>query len=196
MYPVCLLLPCPVPLAASHPRLPHPTRRSNLASDDGLQQLQFILNGMFGRACKNLGNAEATAMLVSEVGDVRDTLVNKLAGGCCAAPRCGVLALWWSRRVGTMHGTQVVLCVCSVPGLAAKLPQFFYLLVTHQSVHRPSAAVPPCRRVQRDGGRLPGCDRQPVAGPGRGAGGRSIQLLGGAAYLLHVRSSRAAAWWV
>ncbi|PRW56633.1 ATPase associated with various cellular activities AAA_5 isoform A [Chlorella sorokiniana] len=53
---------------------------NNLASDDGLQQLQFILNGMFGRACKNLGNAEATAMLVSEVGDVRDTLVNKLAG--------------------------------------------------------------------------------------------------------------------
>lgn len=54
--------------------------RSNLASDDGLQQLQFILNGMFGRACKNLGNPEATAMLVQEVGDVRDTLISKLAG--------------------------------------------------------------------------------------------------------------------
>ncbi|KAI7840670.1 hypothetical protein COHA_005592 [Chlorella ohadii] len=53
---------------------------NNLASDDGLQQLQFILNGMFGRACKNLGNPEATAMLVKEVGDVRETLVNKLAG--------------------------------------------------------------------------------------------------------------------
>lgn len=59
---------------------PLPPPRSNLASDDGLQQLQFILNGMFGRACKNLGNPEATAMLVKEVGDVRDTLISKLAG--------------------------------------------------------------------------------------------------------------------
>ena len=42
--------------------------------------MQYLLNGMFGRACKNLGNAGATAELAAEVGDVRQALVDKLAG--------------------------------------------------------------------------------------------------------------------
>lgn len=78
------LTPCPLLCCVA-------SSRSNLASDDGLQQLQYILNGMFGRACKNLGNPDATALLAKEVGDVRETLVNKLAGEPPPALRCAVL---------------------------------------------------------------------------------------------------------
>ena len=31
--------------------------------------MQYLLNGMFGRACKSLGNATALGVLAAEVGD-------------------------------------------------------------------------------------------------------------------------------
>ena len=42
--------------------------------------MQYLLNGMFGRACKSLGNAAALGELAAEVGDVRRALTDKLAG--------------------------------------------------------------------------------------------------------------------
>ena len=54
---------------------------SNLASDDGLQQMQYLLSGMFGRACKSLGDRGELAKVAGEVGALRAALVDKLAGG-------------------------------------------------------------------------------------------------------------------
>ena len=51
-----------------------------LAADDGLQQMQYLLSGMFGRACKSLADAPAVAALAEEVGALRGALEEKLAG--------------------------------------------------------------------------------------------------------------------
>jgi hypothetical protein len=48
--------------------------------------MQYLLNGMFGRACKSLGNASALGELAAEVGDVRRALTDKLGGGS-SSPR-------------------------------------------------------------------------------------------------------------
>ncbi|KAL4443602.1 hypothetical protein ABPG75_011339 [Micractinium tetrahymenae] len=53
---------------------------SNLASDDGMQQMQYLLSGMFGRACKSLGSPAGHGSLVEEVRDLRRALTDKLAG--------------------------------------------------------------------------------------------------------------------
>lgn len=106
--------------------LPCPAICSNLASDDGMQQLQYILNGMFGRACKNLGNPEAIGQLLKEVGDVRDTLVHKLAGeaACCDVLRCAVH--WWC--TGSCCDVLCVMLCCGMlhfaqRGCPAQAPQ-------------------------------------------------------------------------
>ncbi|PSC72582.1 ATPase associated with various cellular activities AAA_5 [Micractinium conductrix] len=53
---------------------------SNLASNDGMAQMQYLLNGMFGRACKAIGNPAALDSLAGEVGDLRRALTDKLSG--------------------------------------------------------------------------------------------------------------------
>lgn len=73
---------------------------SNLASDDGMQQMQYLLSGMFGRACKSLGSPAGQGSLVEEVGDLRRALTDKLAGAgaspCAAArARAGSFAMPW-----------------------------------------------------------------------------------------------------
>lgn len=50
-----------------------------LAADDGMQQMQYLLAGLFGRACRGLGDPQAVAGLAEEVGQMRETLANKLA---------------------------------------------------------------------------------------------------------------------
>ena len=50
-----------------------------LAADDGMQQMQYLLSGLFGRACKVLGDADAVAVLAGEVGQLRETLASKLS---------------------------------------------------------------------------------------------------------------------
>lgn len=83
----------PTPTTNPHP--PHPTWPapppcpcSNLASDDGMQQMQYLLSGMFGRACKSLGSPSGHGSLADEVGDLRRALTDKLAGVRAVLPRC------------------------------------------------------------------------------------------------------------
>lgn len=52
---------------------------NSLASDDGMQQMQYLLSGMFGRACKSLNDAEAVKVLIEEIGQLKATLGDKLA---------------------------------------------------------------------------------------------------------------------
>jgi hypothetical protein len=42
--------------------------------------MQYLLGGMFGRACKSLGSAEELGKVAAEVGDLREALTDKLAG--------------------------------------------------------------------------------------------------------------------
>jgi MoxR-like ATPase len=49
-----------------------------LAADDGMQQMQYLLSGLFGRACRGLGDPATVAALAEEVGQLRETLVTKL----------------------------------------------------------------------------------------------------------------------
>jgi len=49
-----------------------------LTQDDGMQQMQYLLSGMFGRACKSLNKPEAVANVANEVGQLRTTLEEKL----------------------------------------------------------------------------------------------------------------------
>jgi MoxR-like ATPase len=51
---------------------------TSLASDDGMQQMQYLLSGLFGRACKGLGDPAAVASLAQEVGSLRETLTARL----------------------------------------------------------------------------------------------------------------------
>ena len=50
-----------------------------LTQDDGMQQLQYLLSGMFGRACKSLNNPEQVAEVTKDVQQLRKTLEEKLA---------------------------------------------------------------------------------------------------------------------
>ncbi len=53
-----------------------------------MQQMQYLLSGMFGRACKSLGSPAGHGNLVEEVGDLRRALTDKLAGAfvsCCVS---------------------------------------------------------------------------------------------------------------
>jgi len=52
---------------------------TSMAADDGLQQVQYLLAGMFGRACRSLGNERSMRSLADEVAQLRETLVAKLA---------------------------------------------------------------------------------------------------------------------
>lgn len=49
-----------------------------LTQDEGMQQMQYLLSGMFGRACKSLNNPEQVANVTREVGQLRETLEDKL----------------------------------------------------------------------------------------------------------------------
>ena len=49
-----------------------------LTQDDGMQQMQYLLSGMFGRACKSLNKPEQVAGVVEEVQQLRQTLEEKL----------------------------------------------------------------------------------------------------------------------
>jgi MoxR-like ATPase len=50
-----------------------------LASDDGLEQVQYLLSGLFGRACKSLGDASAGEALADEAAALRGALCDRLA---------------------------------------------------------------------------------------------------------------------
>jgi len=50
-----------------------------LAADDGMQQMQYLLAGMFGRACRSLNEPESSSTVVEEVAQLRETLSDKLA---------------------------------------------------------------------------------------------------------------------
>ena len=92
-----LTAPLPLPLPCSI--------RSNLASDDGLQQMHYLLSGMFGRACQNLGNDGNIAELAQEVGDVRQALTDKLAGTAAGAWRVAGACWPCSGRSGRLRRT-------------------------------------------------------------------------------------------
>jgi len=49
-----------------------------LTQDDGMQQLQYLLSGMFGRACKSLNDPEKAAEVTKDVQQLRKTLEDKL----------------------------------------------------------------------------------------------------------------------
>jgi MoxR-like ATPase len=49
-----------------------------LTQDEGMQQMQYLLSGMFGRACKSLNNPEQVAKVTEEVSQLRETLEDKL----------------------------------------------------------------------------------------------------------------------
>ncbi|KAI8106560.1 hypothetical protein M9435_001103 [Picochlorum sp. BPE23] len=49
-----------------------------LTQDDGMQQMQYLLSGMFGRACKSLNKPDQVAGVVDEVKQLRQTLEDKL----------------------------------------------------------------------------------------------------------------------
>jgi MoxR-like ATPase len=51
---------------------------TSLAADDGMQQMQYLLSGLFGRACRGLGDPATVTSLAEEVGQLRETLVTKL----------------------------------------------------------------------------------------------------------------------
>lgn len=48
-----------------------------LSVDDGLKQIQYLLSGLFSRACRSLGNAEKVVELSAEVGSLRQVLADK-----------------------------------------------------------------------------------------------------------------------
>jgi len=50
---------------------------SQLSVDDGLKQVQYLLSGLFSRACRSLGNPEKVAELQGEVTQLRDVLMEK-----------------------------------------------------------------------------------------------------------------------
>jgi len=50
-----------------------------LAVDDGLKQVQYLLSGMFGRACRASGNEAETKKLQAELARLREVLCDKLA---------------------------------------------------------------------------------------------------------------------
>jgi MoxR-like ATPase len=49
-----------------------------LAADDGMQQMQYLLSGLFGRACRGLSDPATVTALAEEVGQLRETLINRL----------------------------------------------------------------------------------------------------------------------
>lgn len=49
-----------------------------LASNDGLSQSEYLLSGMFGRACRSLDKPEAVKELLVEVAALKDLLVDRL----------------------------------------------------------------------------------------------------------------------
>ena len=49
-----------------------------LTQDEGMQQLQYLLSGMFGRACKSLNNPEQASAVARDVQQLRLTLEEKL----------------------------------------------------------------------------------------------------------------------
>lgn len=49
-----------------------------LTQDEGMQQMQYLLSGMFGRACKSLNNPEQVEKVTHEVTQLRETLEDKL----------------------------------------------------------------------------------------------------------------------
>ncbi|KAJ9530019.1 hypothetical protein QJQ45_023301, partial [Haematococcus lacustris] len=48
-----------------------------LSVDDGLKQVRYLLNGLFNRACRALGNSDKVAELVGEVDEVRAVLTQR-----------------------------------------------------------------------------------------------------------------------
>lgn len=50
-----------------------------LTQDEGMQQLQYLLSGMFGRACKSLNDPDKAAEVARDVVQLRKTLEDKLA---------------------------------------------------------------------------------------------------------------------
>lgn len=50
-----------------------------LAADDGMKQMDYLLSGMFGRACKSLSNEEECGKIRAEVAQLREVLSDKLA---------------------------------------------------------------------------------------------------------------------
>ena len=51
-----------------------------MTQDDGMQQMQYLLSGMFGRACKSLNKPDSISSVAEEVGQLRETLEEKLKG--------------------------------------------------------------------------------------------------------------------
>lgn len=49
-----------------------------LTQDEGMQQMQYLLSGMFGRACKSLNKPDQIAKVAHEVAQLRETLEDKL----------------------------------------------------------------------------------------------------------------------
>lgn len=49
-----------------------------LSSDDGVAQSEYLLGGIFGRACKSLNDPEAMKELIGEVGALRQLLTEKM----------------------------------------------------------------------------------------------------------------------
>lgn len=58
---------------------------TSLASDDGLQQMQYLLSGMFGRACKALGKSDEMFIVATELSQLKEALSEKLTGIYAAA---------------------------------------------------------------------------------------------------------------
>uniref|UniRef100_A0A061S138 MoxR-like ATPase n=1 Tax=Tetraselmis sp. GSL018 TaxID=582737 RepID=A0A061S138_9CHLO len=50
-----------------------------LAIDDGIKQVQYLLSGMFGRACRASGKEEEAKKVQAELGKLREVLCGKLA---------------------------------------------------------------------------------------------------------------------
>lgn len=69
-----------------------------LANDNGMQQMQYLLSGMFGRACKALSKDD-------ELVKIRE--VGSLVGGCVGGWVC-----WWASFWGCCGGGDVAQ-VCS-----------------------------------------------------------------------------------
>lgn len=70
-----------------------------LAADDGMQQMQYLLAGMFGRACKSLNDPAAVEVVAEEVAQLRDTLTEKLTD-VYAATAGGLLSVGQSMWLG------------------------------------------------------------------------------------------------
>lgn len=117
----------------------------------------------------------AAAMLVKEKGDVPETLVKKVAGeqqaNCCTALLC--LLFGGIQLHVACRGAQVRSPHCNNCNKDALQPASAGqdLRLSPSGPLPWSFAVLWRRRVQRDGGRLPRGDGQPVAGAGGGPGG-------------------------